>query len=320
MSNNSKKIRVICNDLLLTEDKMRSYFDQSIQVDFIKPEYDVLCDCIAKYDAYFASVMVQADQLLLQKANNLKVIATPSTGTDHIDRKFAEQNNITILDIKTEYELLDSFSATAEMSWCLLLALIRNLPQAFNSVKEGNWARHIYSGHQLLNKTIGILGYGRLGKMMARIAKGFRMNVLACDIKPFEAEGVTFVDFDTLLSESDIISIHIHLTDETKNMFSFKEFSKMKSGVILINTSRGAIINEQALLDSLISGRVGGAGLDIICGEWNTDLKQHPLIQYANQHSNLLISPHIGGATVESIEGARIFTAKKLADYLRKGV
>ena len=320
MSKSTEKIRVICNDLLLPKGKMLSFFDKSIKIDFIEPEYEILYNIIEKYDAYFASVMVKVDQRLLLKAKHLKVIATPSTGTDHIDRKFAEQNNISILDIKTEYELLDTFSATAEMSWCLLLALIRNLPQAFNAAKEGNWARHIFSGRQLLGKTIGISGYGRLGKMMARIAKGFRMNVLACDIKPFEAEGIKFVDFDTLLSESDIISIHIHLTDETQNMFSFREFSKMKHGAIIINTSRGAIIDEQALLSSLQSGKVGGAGLDIICGEWNTDLKQHPLIQYANHHSNLIISPHIGGATVESIDGARIFTAKKLAEYLTKGV
>jgi len=312
------KKNVICNDNLLPKDNMKSIFGDSIKVDFIEPEYDLLYNCIEKYDAYFASASIKTDRKLLEKAKRLKVIATPSTGTDHIDRKFAEEKEISIIDIAKEYDLLDSFSATAEMSWCLLLSLIRNLPSAFDEAKNGHWARQKYSGRQVLGKTIGILGYGRLGKMMAQIALGFRMNVIACDINPIEAPGVKPVDFDTLLRESDIITIHVHLSDETRNMFSDETFSKMKDGAIIINTSRGAIIDEQALLKSLKSGKIGGAGLDVIHGEWDTDLKNHPLIQYANAHTNLIISPHIGGSTTESIEGARIFTAKKLANYLKK--
>jgi len=311
-----KKKYVICNDNLLPKDKMKLILGDAVQIDFIEPEYDLLYNCIEKYDAYFASASIIADKKLLEKAKRLKVIATPSTGTDHIDRKFAEKKGISIIDIAKEYDLLDSFSATAEMSWCLLLALIRHLPTAFESAKKGHWARQKFSGQQLLGKTIGILGYGRLGKMMAQIALGFRMKVIACDINPVETPGITFVDFNTLLAESDILSVHIHLNDETRNMFSDQTFSKMKNGAIIINTSRGAIIDEQALLRSLESGKIGGAGLDVIHGEWDTDLQKHPLIQYANFHTNLIISPHIGGSTTESIEGARIFTARKLANHL----
>jgi len=310
------KNNVICNDPYLTPSMISSIFDDSILVDCIYPEYDLLYDCIDQYDAYFASASVKADMKLLKKAKRLKVIATPSTGTDHIDRKFAENHSIQIIDIAKEYKLLDSFSATAEMAWCLLLALIRQLPSAFTDAKQGIWARQKYTGMQLFGKTIGIVGFGRLGKMMAQMAKGFRMNVLACDIRPIEEPEVISVNFDTLLKESDIITIHVHLTDQTRNMFSANVFSKMKDGTFIINTSRGGIINEKALLDALYSGKVAGAGLDVICGEWDQDLKKHPLIQYANMHSNLIISPHIAGSTTESIENARVFTAKKLADYL----
>jgi len=314
---NNVKIYIVCNDPYLTKSIIDDIFDESFQVDCIVPKYEILSNSIDQYTAYYASASVQADKKLLSKAKLLKVIATPSTGTDHIDRKFAENNGIQIIDIAKEYELLDTFSATAEMAWCLLLSLIRHLPQAFIDAKNGVWSRQKHTGIQLLGKTIGILGFGRLGKMMAQNALGFRMNVLACDLNPINEPGVRPVDFDTLIKESDFITIHVHLSDQTRGMIDDTAFSKMKNGAFLINTSRGAIINENALLDALISGKLAGAGLDVICGEWDQNLDRHPLIQYANTHSNLIITPHIAGSTTESIEDARIFTAKKLANYLK---
>jgi len=113
------------------------------------------------------------------------------------------------------------------------------------------------------------------------------------------------------------LSVHIHLTKKTNKLLSRSALAKMKQGIIIINTSRGAIIDEAALLDALASGRVAGAGLDVINGEWDENLYEHPLIQYAREHNNLIITPHIGGSTVESIVGAREFMARKLADYLQ---
>ena len=124
------------------------------------------------------------------------------------------------------------------------------------------------------------------------------------------------MSLDKLLNESDVITVHIHLTNENRGFISRELFSKMKEGVVLINTSRGAIIDEDALLENLHSGHVSAAGLDVIHGEWAKNLYDHPLIFYARNHDNLIISPHIAGSTVESIIGARIFIAEKLTKYI----
>lgn len=317
----AKKMRrwkVLCNEDLRLRPDALSVLEEIADVDYVEAHQDILLDRIADYDAYYASASVCADTKILERAKRLKVIATPSTGTDHIDREVAEQKGIAILDLAKEYGLLDSFSATAEMAWCLMLSCMRFLPPAFESAKKGDWARQRYTGRQLLGKTLGILGYGRLGKMMVEVGKGFRMRVIACDKLPFDVPGVDRVDFDTLLATSDILSIHIHLTKENHKLFSREVFAKMKPGMVLINTSRGAIIDEKALLEALESGKVGAAGLDVIHGEWDDNLVDHPLIKYARSHNNLVISPHVGGSTIESIVGARVFIAQKLADFLNK--
>lgn len=310
--------KILCNvDLKLKQDSLR-VLEEIADVDYIESRRDILLERIEHYDVYFASAAVQTDAEVLERASRLKVIATPSTGTDHIDRDIAKQKGIDVLDIAKDYDLLNTFTATAEMAWGLLLACIRKLPWAFEEAKKGNWARQKFTGCQLSGKTLGILGYGRLGRMMAEFGKAFQMKVIACDIRNFEAPGVEQVDFNTLLANSDILSIHIHLTKESRGLISYEAFEKMKHGVVIINTSRGAIIDEKALLEALESGKVMAAGLDLICGEWDKDLASHPLIQYARTHNNLIITPHIAGATVESIIGARVFMAQKLAFYIKE--
>ncbi len=255
---------------------------------------------------------------VLDYAKNLKVIATPGTGTDHIDVKYAMGKNIDVLHIAKETELLNEFTATAEQAWALLLSCIRKLPAAFDCAKNGYWARERFTGTQLYKKTLGIIGLGRLGTMMASFGNGFNMNVIGCDIVEKNIKGVKQVSLEELLKSSDVITVHIHLTDENKRFISSELFHKMKKGVVLINTSRGSIIDEDALLENLQTGHVSAAGLDVIDGEWDNNLYDHPLIKYAREHDNLVISPHIAGATVESILGARIFLAKKLAEYIKQ--
>ena len=257
-----------------------------------------------------------AGEQVIDRARRLRVVAGPSTGTDHFDVKLLAERGIELLTLTREYDLLDTFTATAECAWGLLLACLRTIPKGLEEVRRGNWAREQLIGRQLSGRTLGVLGVGRLGKMVVEYGKAFRMEVLGCDLKPVSIPGVRQVDFDTLLSESDVISIHIHLDDSTAGLISREAFAKMKDGVVLINTSRGAIIDEEAFLEALESGKVGAAGIDVIHGEWMEDITKHPLVQYTQTHDNLVISPHIGGSTVESIAGARRFMAKKLADYL----
>ena len=142
------------------------------------------------------------------------------------------------------------------------------------------------------------------------------MRVLGCDTQPVTVANVEMVSFDHLLAQSDVLSIHIHLTEENRKLIDRQVFARMKPGAILINTSRGAIIDEAALIEALDRGTLAAAGLDVIDGEWREDLPQHPLIVYANTHDNLVISPHLGGVTYESQEMAFGAAAQKLVDFI----
>ena len=281
-----------------------------------------LLAAMAEADAYMASASVRVDHEFLEHAPRLKVIGSPSTGTDHMDLAAIRARGITLFDIARERDLLDGFTATSELAFGLLLALIRKLPAALADARDGVWARERYTGFQLHGKTLGVLGLGRLGTISARIGLGFAMRVIAYDIGEVAVTGVERVDFETLLRESDVLTIHTHLSPETERLIGGAAFARMKPGAILINTSRGRIVDEAALLEALRTGRLGGAGLDVIDGEWlsEADLRAHPLVAYARAHDNLLISPHIGGATVESIHGARVFMAQKLAEFIRAQV
>lgn len=267
--------------------------------------------------AYLASAVARIDEEFLDSAQCLRLIGSPHTGVDHMDLDEIEKRGITLFTITRETELLNSFSATSELAFGLLLSLVRNIPEACESANKGDWARERFSGFQLLGKTLGILGLGRLGKISARIGRGFGMNVIAHDIADVSAEGVEMVDMDTLLAKSDVLTVHVHLNEQTRGLLGRKAFAAMKTGAILLNTSRGAIIDEDALLGVLQSGRLRGVALDMVEGEWCDDLAAHPLIVYARENPNLVITPHIGGSTRESINGARVFMARKMADHIR---
>jgi len=287
-------------------------------VDVIEPDRDYVLEHIHEYDAYLASLYVQIDKEVLQRAKKLKIIYTPSTGLDHLDLETIEAMGIEWYCIKTEFGLLDGVTATAEMAWTLMLAACRRLPTAHNAAMRGEWARDKFRGMQLSGKTLGIIGVGRLGRMMAEYGQGFRMRVLGYDHnKRYVVPGVQYADLDTLLAESDVITIHIHLTEENRHFIDKASFDKMKDGVVIINTSRGAIIKEDDFVEAIKSGKVGGAGLDVIEGEWREDLENHPLIQLAREHDRVVISPHLGGVTVESQAASHEFVADRLAEWIK---
>ena len=285
----------------------------------LAPDRSLVLDNLADCDAYMASAVVRIDGKFLACAPNLRLIGSPHTGRDHLDLASIEERGIKLFTITAERELLDGFTATSELAFGLLLTLVRRIPQALAAASAADWARERFTGFQLSGKTFGVVGLGRLGTISARIASGFGMRVLAHDIAERMAPGVEIVEFDALLQESDVVSVHVHLSNETRGLFDGPVFAKMKAGAILLNTSRGAVVDDAALMDALESGHLGGAGLDVIDGEWlsSKELARHPLIRYARDHDNLIIVPHIGGATLESIYGARVFMARKMAGYLR---
>jgi len=271
-------------------------------------------------DACLAALTVRLDRHILELATRLRVIAFPATGRDHIDLDCAAERGIAILSLKEDTQFLYEYiTCTAEMAWALMLAMVRRLPWAFEAAKEGRWrGEGLPRGHQVSGMTLGIIGYGRLGRIMAEYGQAFRMRVLASDTRQVRAtDGVTMVDLDTLLAEADVISLHIHLQGN-EGFFDQQVFDKIKPGAVLVNTSRGGIIDERAFIEALESGRLAGAGIDVIDGEWESDLSQHSLIRYAREHQNLIITPHIGGATVEAQALTMEHTLNKLILFLEK--
>ena len=214
-----------------------------------------LLEAVADVDILVIRLGHKIDREILGAAKNLKIIACPTTGLDHIDLEAAKEKGVKIVSLKGETEFLNNVTATAELSWGLLLSLIRKIPAAFGSVKAGWWDRDSFKGIELRDKTLGIIGCGRLGKMMVRYGNAFFMNVLAHDPyinqEEIEKNGAEPVTPGGLLKNSDFVSVHVPLNGDTEKFFGAKEFSQMKDGAYLINTSRGAVVDEAALLLAL---------------------------------------------------------------------
>jgi D-3-phosphoglycerate dehydrogenase len=272
---------------------------------------------LANYEVLIVRLGYRIDREFLAQAKNLKVIVSPTTGLNHIDLEATQDSGITVLSLKGETDFLNSVTATAEHTWGLLLALIRHLPTSVEDVRNGQWRRDLFKGNEVSGKTLGIIGCGRLGRHVARYAEAFGMRVIVNDVR--QIDGYTQMPLDDLLKQADIISVHASYHEGTHHLLNAEKFALTKQGVLLINTSRGEIIDEAALLAGLQSGTVGGAALDVLSGEnsGQADWLEHdPLVAYAKTHRNLLITPHVGGATAESMEKTEIFMAGKLAEFI----
>jgi D-3-phosphoglycerate dehydrogenase / 2-oxoglutarate reductase len=286
----------------------------------LKTEDTPLQGFVSEVDVLILRLKYLLDRGFLDQAPQLKIIATATTGLDHIDLQTAQSRNIAVLSLRGETAFLRTVTATAEHTWGLLLALLRHIPQAHQAVVSGDWDRNRFFGHELQGRTLGIVGLGRIGQMVARYGLAFRMNVVAYD--PHQAEWVDGVkrasSLREVLSESDVLSLHVPLSQETTHLIGKNEFAALKPGAIVLNTSRGAIIDESALLDGLGNNRIGGAALDVIHDEYSpTSGLRDRLLRYAASHDNLLITPHLGGATHDSLEKVEIFMAEKLARHLK---
>lgn len=287
-------------------------------LDCLPENRKLVLEKIVDADAYLASASIRIDEEFLNCAPSLKLIGSPSTGTDHMDLSLIKSRGVQVLDISKERNLLNQFTATSELAFSLMLNLCRNVLPAAQSALSGKWGRENFSGSQLYGKTLGIVGLGRLGSISAKIGNGFGMNVIGADPYIDHHSIADIVSFEELLGASDIISLHIHLNEKTEHLIGREQFQLMKRNCVLINTSRGRIIDEVELLRALENKWIMAAGLDVIDGEWLSDeeRKHHPLIQYAINNQNLLILPHIGGSTTETVDGARIFMAKKMTETL----
>ncbi len=281
-----------------------------------------LLTTISEYDIIVCGLNNTFTKEILVSASKLKIIATATTGTDHIDCRVAEELGIRVMSLRNENKFLDKITGTAELALGLMIFSVRNIPAAYNSVLNGEWKREIFIGHNLSSMTLGILGLGRLGKMMARYGKALGMNIIYYDPNVI-ARNKEFrkVLFDDLVRKSDVLSIHVHLSPITEYMINGKILKKMKSNSIIINTSRGKIVDEDAIIHAINNNIISGYATDVLDGEIGfraDDCRSHPLVKYAKSNNRVIILPHIGGMTFESRMETDIFISNKLAKFIKK--
>lgn len=249
---------------------------------------------------------------VIEKAPTLRVVGRAGIGVDNIDLEAATQAGVLVMNTPGGNSV-----AVAEHTLALMLSLARSIPQASASTKSGKWEKKVFLGTELSGKTLGVVGLGSIGREVVQRARAFDMRVIATD--PYVSSqwaadmNVELVDLPKLLAEANYISLHVALTPETRNMISREQLAVMKDGVRIINCARGGIIDEEALLEALESGKVAGAGLDVFAAE-------PPAGSRLLESDKLIATPHIGGSTGEAQEIVGIRIAQQVVEYLRYGV
>ncbi|WP_061298122.1 NAD(P)-dependent oxidoreductase [Leptospira borgpetersenii] len=259
------------------------------------------------------------DESVLKGLTKLKILATPSTGSNHIDKEYCKKNRIKVLALK-DTEFVKNIYASSEYTFALMLSLIRNIPFSAEAAKRGLWrdVEDQFRGHELNTLSLGIIGYGRIGSNLARYSHSIIARIYAYD--PYVSIKDSYViqedDYKSLLVKSDIIAICVHLNDKTIGMVDESWFQLMKQGAYFLNTSRGEIINENALIANLKSGKIKSAALDVMSNEQNSDKINHSIVQYARNNNNLILTPHIAGLTYESEAKAARFILNMVQESL----
>jgi D-3-phosphoglycerate dehydrogenase len=279
-----------------------------------------LLEALPDYDVLIVRLAHQIDREVIEAGRRLQVIVSATTGLDHIDLLAAKEMRIAVLSLRGEEEFLRGITATAEMTWALLLALMRRIPEAVASVRTGEWNRDAVKGRDLSGRRLGIVGLGRVGRQIAEFGSTFNMTVAAYD------PGITYWSpsvqrkhsLGALLTETDVLSIHVNLHPGTVGLIGRQELALLPEGSVLINTSRGDVVDAEALVDALVSGHLSGAALDVMPLERDHERRRaSPLLAYAATHNNLLITPHAAGATVEAMHRTEEFMARKLLEFCR---
>lgn len=314
-------IRILNAEPLGYSEAARRILQAIGQVDELGLDREGLLSRLPDYHVLVVRLGFQVDRAVIDAGGRLRAIVTATTGLDHIDVPYAEGRGIAVLSLRGEREFLRSIPATAEHAWALLLALTRRIPWAHDSVLDGKWERDDFRGHDLCGRRLGILGLGRIGERVARYGLAFGMHVAAYDPAPVgEMAGVTrCASMAELLCRSDVLSIHVPLNEGTEKLVGRAELAQLPRGALLINTSRGAVLDEAALLKALGNHQLGGAALDVVAHEREQPAAgREALLAHARAHTNLLITPHIGGATMESMRDTEVFMAEKLKRHLRE--
>ncbi len=265
-----------------------------------------LIDALREYDGVISMLSDNLSKDTLKHAKRVKIISNYAVGYNNIDIEYAKKKGITITNTPDVLTF-----ATAELALGLMLAAARRLIEADRFTREGRfkgWHPLLFLGKTLEGSTVGIVGMGRIGTRLARMLEGFDVNIIYHSRSKKDLP-YRFVDFDTLLRESDFISLHLPLTDESKHLITKREFEKMKDGVVFINTARGAIVKERDLVDALKKGKVAYAGLDVY--EFEPEITEE-----LKSMDNVVILPHIGSATEKARREMSMLVARNVANVL----
>ena len=285
---------------------------------YLRARFDVvedfdsdLASVIGDFEAIIVRSATTLDASLIQGAPRLRVIGRAGVGVDNIDVDAATRRGIVVANAAET-----TVVSAAEHTIALILALARNLPQAHGAVKGGGWDRGRFVGIELAGKTLGVLGLGRIGREVARRAQGLGMKVVAYDpfvtLERFRDLGVEqAASLDDLFSRADVITLHLPLNDETRGVLDAEAFSHMRDGVRIVNTARGGLIDESALHDALMSGKVAGAALDV----FGSEPYSGPLLRL----DNVVVTPHLAGSTAEAQDRAGLVVAEQVATALEGG-
>jgi D-3-phosphoglycerate dehydrogenase len=292
-------------------------------VDLLKQNFEVdlglemsdeeLAEAIGGYDAILIRSATKLTAELIERAGNLKVIGRAGTGVDNVDIPAATRRGIVVANAPESNSV-----AAAEHTLALALSLFRNVPQAHGALIDGRWDRAKYKGAELYGKTIGIVGFGRIGQLVAKRAQAFEMDVIAFDkfvsAERFKELGVHGVDDLTELFErADVVTVHVPKTPETIGLIGAEAIASMKDGVRIVNCARGELVDLDALLAGLESGKVGGAALDVFPSEPFTE---HPIFS----RPDIVVTPHLGASTAEAQDRAGLVTAEQVTAALTGGV
>ena len=305
--------RVLVSDNL-SPTAVQIFKDRGVNVDYLPDlgrEKDKLLGAIGRYDGLAIRSATKATEKLIAAATNLKVIGRAGIGVDNVDIPAASRRGIIVMNTPFGNSI-----TTAEHAIAMMFALARELPEANTSTKAGKWEKNCFMGVEITGKTLGVIGCGNIGSIVAQRGVGLRMHVLAFD--PFLSEdravelGIEKVELDALLSRADFITLHTPLTDKTRHIINASSIALMKDGVRIINCARGGLVVEADLVAALKSGKVAGAGIDVFEVEPATD---SPLFGMAN----VVCTPHLGASTTEAQENVALQIAEQMSDYLIKG-
>ncbi len=266
---------------------------------------------IGDYDALVIRSATKANAALLAAAPKLKVIGRAGIGVDNVDVPAATKRGVVVMNTPA-----GNVVTTAEHAVALMMSLLRMVPQASASMKQGQWEKKKFEGRELTGKTLGVVGLGNIGTIVADRALGLKMKVVAYD--PFvSAEraakmGVELLSLDDLYARADVITIHVPLLEETKNLLGREAFAKMRPGTFLVCAARGGIVDEEALLVALESGRIAGAALDVF-------REEPPGLTPLVAHERVICTPHLGASTAEAQVAVSVQVAEQIVDYFRDG-